>query len=267
MIVLGLTGSIATGKTTVATMFARHGVPVFSADSAVHAAYANEGRAPLAKAFPRAVRRDGMVDRARIGTIVGENRKLLKKLEDILHPLVRVRAQRFIDEARKKGADIAVLEIPLLFETTSRYPIDKSVVTFCPEDELERRALARPGMTREKLAAIRANQLPQDEKRARADFAINTGGTFSEVAEQVSRILTELRLGEEQDAAAGTPVESDAAVEPEPGEGADAELAELLREHESRFEEDYAGFDEDEAVEDQEFEDAEEPEAEDEVRR
>jgi dephospho-CoA kinase len=192
MITLGLTGSIAAGKTTVADMFAAAGVPVFSADRAVHELYDGAAAGPVAAAFPEAVR-DGRIDRDALAKAVLGDPRALARLEAIIHPLVRSRAGEFVEANRATGAGLVVLEIPLLFETGESYPVDRTVVVWADEEELRRRALARSGMDAGKLEALLARQLPQNEKRARADYAIDTGRPLEAVRNRVGEIIEACR--------------------------------------------------------------------------
>jgi len=187
---LGLTGSIATGKTTALGFFAQLGAAVFSADEAVHAAYGAEARAPVEGLFPGVVR-DGVVDRAELARRIVAHPRALADLESIVHPLVRQRQRDFLRQAEADGAGLAVIDVPLLFETGFDYGVDGVAVTWCPPDEQRRRALARPGMTVEKLDTILARQLPQEEKRRRADFVIDTGVSLDETRAQVAAIVAQ----------------------------------------------------------------------------
>ena len=191
MIVLGLTGSIGMGKSTTAEMFIDEGVPVHDADSAVHRLYAGEA-APLVEAlFPGTVT-EGVVDREKLAEAVVGNPQAIKKLEAVIHPLVRADSERFLDENRKLDTPIVVLDIPLLFEKGGRERVDKVVVvTASPEIQRER-VLARPGMTEKKLEGILALQMPDEEKRKRADFIIDTGQGLEPAREAVRDILRQL---------------------------------------------------------------------------
>jgi dephospho-CoA kinase len=191
LIVIGLTGSIASGKSTVAAMFAEKGIPVFSADDAVHALYDGTAAAPVGAAFPEAVR-DGRIDRRALAAAL-DDPGALKRLEAIVHPMVRERAAEFISAQAAAGADLAVLEVPLLLESAASYPADRIVVTAVQERELRRRALARPGMDGARLDAILARQMPQGEKRARADFVIDTGQSLEAVRNRVAGIIEACR--------------------------------------------------------------------------
>lgn len=194
---LGLTGSIATGKSRALDAFGDLGAATFSADDAVHRLYAPGGAAvaPVGAAFPGTVR-DGAVDRAALAEALVAAPERLAALEAIVHPLVRAEMARFADAAEAAGATLAVLDIPLLYETGFDHGLDAVAVTVCAEAELRRRALARPGMTVDKLEAILARQMPQGEKRRRADFVIETDGpveaTRARIAEIVAQIGAEI---------------------------------------------------------------------------
>lgn len=193
MIIVGLTGSIAMGKSDTLQMFAELGVPVFDADAEVHALYEAGGDAvpAIAAALPATVR-DGRVDRAILSRIVTEDPANLALLETIVHPLVRERQQRFIAAAKSAGAKLVVLDIPLLFETGGETRVDKVVVVSAPAAEQRRRALARPGMSEEKLARILARQMPDVEKRRRADFVVDTGAGHDRARAEVHAIVIAL---------------------------------------------------------------------------
>lgn len=192
MIILGLTGSIGMGKTTAANMFADAGVPVYSADDAVHRLYSGRAAPLIEAAFPGTVV-DGTVDRAKLSASVLGKPEALKRLESIIHPLVHEEEASFLDQARADGADIALLDIPLLFETGGESRVDKVAVVSAPADIQRERVLARPGMTEEKFKAILARQMPDAEKRARADFMIDSSGDFEQTRLQINAIITELR--------------------------------------------------------------------------
>lgn len=189
---LGLTGSIATGKSTVLKMFADLGLPTYSADAAVHDLYAGEAVAPLSKVFPNIVA-NGTIDRTALGALLVEKPHLLPKLEAIVHPLVFEKAQGFLAQSAAKGAEMAVLEIPLLFETNRDYGFDAIAVTICNDQEQRRRALLRPGMSVEKLKTILARQLPQADKQARADFVIRTDIPLAQTKIAVEDIIETCR--------------------------------------------------------------------------
>ncbi|MGO1162259.1 dephospho-CoA kinase [Brucella pseudogrignonensis] len=192
MIILGLTGSIGMGKTTASAMFAEAGVPVYSADDAVHRLYAGRAAPLIEAAFPGTVQ-DGTVDRAKLSAAVLGKPEALKKLESIIHPLVHEEEAGFLAQARADSADIALLDIPLLFETGGNNRVNKVAVVSAPADIQRERVLARPGMTEEKFAAILARQMPDAEKRARADFIIDSSGDFEETRAQITAIIAELR--------------------------------------------------------------------------
>lgn len=195
MLRLGLTGSIASGKSTALKAFAELGVPVFSSDDVVHELYRGEAVAPIAALFPGTIR-DGEVDRAELSRrTVGAPEKL-KQLEAIVHPLVRARIARFLAEAETSGAPLAVVDIPLLFETGYSYGLDKIAVTTAPDAVLRERALRRQGMTVEKLDAILARQLPQAEKLKRADYIIDTSGTLADTRNAVAALVETLSPSE-----------------------------------------------------------------------
>jgi len=191
MIVLGLTGSIGMGKSTTAKMFAEAGVPVHDSDEAVHRLYAGAA-APLVEAAFPGTTAGGVVDRAKLGARVLGDAAALKRLEAIIHPLVRADADAFLARHRNAGESIAVLDIPLLFETGGRGRVDKVVVVTAPAEVQRQRVLARPGMTEEKLAAILAKQVPDEEKRRLADFVIDTGQGLDAARARVDGIIAQL---------------------------------------------------------------------------
>lgn len=190
MIVIGLTGSIGMGKSTVAKMFAEEGAAVFDSDAAVHQLYARGGAAVAAVGaeFPGAIR-DGAVDRALLSPLVLNNPMALKRLEQIVHPFVRQAQVAFAEAARAAGAAFVLFDIPLLLEGKGADLFDTIVVVSAPAEVQRARVLARPGMTEEKFAQILARQMPDAEKRARADFVIDTGVTLDETRAQVRAVL------------------------------------------------------------------------------
>ncbi len=194
MRILGLTGSIGMGKSTVAGMFRDLGVPVFDADAAVHEVYARGGAAvtPLQAAFPAAVI-DGAVDRTKLSAEVIGKPDALLRLESIVHPLVQEVRNRFMAEAERRGDTLLVFDIPLLFETGGEKRCDEIVVVSAPADVQRARVLARPGMTPEKFAAILAKQMPDADKRARATYVISTGGGLEETRAAVVALVSKLR--------------------------------------------------------------------------
>lgn len=195
MLVVGLTGSIAMGKSATARMFARLGCPVFCADEVVHKLYAKGGAAvPLVgREFPTAVT-NGMVDRERLAAVVTGDRAKLARLEAIVHPLVKAEERRFLAAAEKSGSRLAVLDIPLLFETGRDQNVDAVVVVSAPKDVQRSRALARQGMTAEKFEAILARQVPDSEKRRRADFVVDSSAGLERAFEQVRAIVDALSV-------------------------------------------------------------------------
>ncbi len=193
MLKLGLTGSIATGKSTVLAAIAALGIPTFSADEAVHRLY-DGGAAvqPVGAAFPGVVV-DNRVDRARLSAELLATPARLQELEAIVHPLVRAEIRQFLAKAERQGAALAVVDIPLLYENGVDWGLDAVIVTAVDAAEQHRRALARPGMSVEKLDAILARQLPQAEKIRRADHVIDTSGTIAETGEQVRALIAALQ--------------------------------------------------------------------------
>jgi len=194
VIIVGLTGSIGMGKSTTSAMFQAQGVPVYDSDAAVHALYASGGAAvaPVQAAFPGVVV-DGAIDRARLSAAVVGDPEALQKLEAIVHPLVGAHRIGFFEDAQAAGHDIVVLDVPLLYETGGDKKVHKVVVVSAPAEVQRARVLARPEMTQAKFEAILARQTPDAEKRARADFVIDTGQGLEHARGQVRDILTRLR--------------------------------------------------------------------------
>jgi len=194
MIIVGLTGSIGMGKSTTSTMFEAEGVPVYDSDAAVHALYASGGAAvaPVEAAFPGVVV-DGAIDRARLSAAVVGDAEALQKLEAIVHPLVGAHRIGFFEDAQAQGHDIVVLDVPLLYETGGDKKVHKVVVVSAPAEVQRTRVLARPEMTEAKFEAILARQTPDAEKRARADFVIDTGQGLDAAHQQVRDLLAALR--------------------------------------------------------------------------
>jgi dephospho-CoA kinase len=197
MIVIGLTGSIGMGKTTTAGLFADEGVPVNDSDQVVHDLYRSDAVAPIAELFPDAVF-EGVVDRVKLSENLAKNPAKFRELEAIVHPLVRAREAAFLQKQRELGRSIVLLDIPLLFETGADARVDKVVVVTCEPDVQRQRVLSRPGMTEEKFALILSRQTPDAEKRARADYVIDTGHGIDMAREQVKTIVRELREQAEQ---------------------------------------------------------------------
>ena len=194
MLKLGLTGSIATGKSTVLQAFSDLGVATFSADDAVHELYRHEAVPPVEALFP-GVTVDGVIDRAELLRRLVRQPERLPELERVVHPLVRQRIGAFLAGAEARGEPMAVVDIPLLFETGVDWGFDEVIVTAVDASEQRRRALAREGMNVEKLEAILARQLPQAEKKGRADHVIDTSGPIAATREGIAELVENLRRG------------------------------------------------------------------------
>lgn len=192
MIVLGLTGSIGMGKSTTAEMFRALDVPVYDADRSVHELYAGALVAPIEAAFPGVVV-DGKVDRTRLSAKVIGDSAAMKRLEAIVHPALRKNEEVFLAHCRAIGEPLVVLDIPLLYETGGERRVDKVAVVSASADIQKSRVLARPGMSEQKFNDILARQTPDAEKRARADFIIDTGNGLEAARERVAEIVTALR--------------------------------------------------------------------------
>jgi dephospho-CoA kinase len=191
MIVLGLTGAIASGKSTTAAMFAEAGVPVFSADAAVHQLYRGSAAALVEEAFPGIVV-DGVVDRRRLAAAVARSEGGIERLEALIHPLVRREEASFLGRSAAAGHPLVVVEIPLLFETGAESVFDRIVVTTAPPDVRRQRALSRPSMTPELYSLLSSRQLTDEEKRRRADYVVDTGPGLDAARRSVTQILAEL---------------------------------------------------------------------------
>lgn len=192
MKIIGLTGSIGMGKTTTAAMFEKHGVPAIGADDIVHDLYDNEAVPLVEELFP-GTSKNGEIDRQELSSRVIGNPEAFKKLEDLIHPLVRQKQDEFIENARENGCDLALLDIPLLFETGAEHRVDIIVVVTCDPDIQRSRVLAREHMTEEKFQNILKKQLPDDEKRKRADHIVDTSDSFTQTEAQVIAIIKALR--------------------------------------------------------------------------
>jgi len=190
MFILGLTGSIATGKSTILKMFRDENVAIISADNIVHNLYENEALAPIAKIFPKTLI-DDKIDRKVLSKILLAMPELIKKLEGIVHPLVRKKIDEFISQQKKLNAKMIVLEIPLLFESNAKYPINAIAVTYCSDEIQKQRALEREGMSEKKFQLIIARQMPQSEKKAKADFIIDTSKSIDDSLRQVKQIINQ----------------------------------------------------------------------------
>jgi dephospho-CoA kinase len=191
MFILGLTGSIGMGKTTTARLFAEAGVPVHDADAAVHALYEGEAVPRIEQAFPGTTMA-GKVDREELGYRIVKDPAALKRLESIVHPLVRQSETRFLAAARARGAPVVVLDIPLLYETGGEARVDAVVVVSAPAEMQRERVLQRPAMTLDKLESLLAQQLPDADKRRRADFLVDSGKGIEHARKQVREILTQV---------------------------------------------------------------------------
>ena len=193
MFVLGLTGSLGMGKSATAKMFAEEGVPVHDADAAVHRLYEAEATPLIEAAFPGTTG-GGKVDRDKLAQRVLGDAAAIKKLEAIVHPLVRNSEEKFLIEAERKGAAVAVLDIPLLFETGGDNRCDAVIVVSAPSDVQHARVFERSGMTEQKFAAILAKQMSDAEKRKRADFVVDTSKGFDAARAQVRDILARVAI-------------------------------------------------------------------------
>lgn len=190
MIVLGLTGSIGMGKSTTAKLFAEAGAPVYDADATVHLVYEGEAVPAIEAAFPGSTA-NGSVDRARLSALVVHDPAAIRRLEQIVHPMLRTYHQKFLEDAERSGAPVAVVDVPLLFETGGESRVDAVVVVTTTSEIQRQRILARDNMTGEKLDAILARQMPDAEKRRRADFVVDTSHGLDPVRSRIRDILEE----------------------------------------------------------------------------
>ncbi len=192
MLLLGLTGSIGMGKSTTAKLFEEAGVPVYDADATVHKVYEGEAAPAVEAAFPGSTV-NGKVDRQKLSALVVNNADAMKRLETIVHPMLRSHQLKFLSDAEKSGAPVAVLDVPLLYRDRRRGTVSDAVVVVTTAPEIQReRILARDNMTPEKLDAILARQLPDAEKRKRADFVVDTSHGLDPVRQRISEILREV---------------------------------------------------------------------------
>ena len=189
--VLCLTGSIGMGKSTAAKFFAEEGVPVHDSDATVHALYEGEATPLIEAAFPGSTS-GGKVDRTKLATVVLNDKAALARLEAIVHPIVTASREKFLVEARNQGTKVVVFDIPLLFETKAERSCDAVVVVSAPAEIQRKRAFERPGMTDDKLAAILAKQMPDAEKRRRADFIVDSSQSFDHTRAQIREILRQV---------------------------------------------------------------------------
>ena len=191
MRIIGLTGSIGMGKSTTAKLFTEAGVPVYDADAAVHQIYAGEAAPAIEAAFPGTTV-DGKVDRAKLSAKVVHDPAAIKQLEQIVHPMLGASRKKFLDDAERSGAPVVVMDIPLLFETGGEKRVDAVVVVSTDAATQRERILARGTMTNEALDAILARQMPDAEKRKRADFVVETSHGLDPVRAAIGDILTEV---------------------------------------------------------------------------
>ena len=188
MFLLGLTGSIGMGKSATAAMLRKAGVPVHDADAVVHGLYSGKAAPLVESAFPGSMR-DGVVDRDRLGKRILGDAAALRRLEAIVHPLVRDERDAFLERCRTSGARVCVLDVPLLFETGGDKSVDAVIVVTAPADVQRARVLARPGMSEDRFAALLSKQVPDREKRRRAHFIVDTARGFAAAERQVAAIL------------------------------------------------------------------------------
>jgi dephospho-CoA kinase len=190
MVILGLTGSIGMGKSTTAKLFAEAGVPVYDADAAVHMLYEGEAAPAIEAAFPGTTV-EGKVDRNRLSARVVHDPAAMRRLEEIVHPMLGASRQKFLADAERSGARVAVVDVPLLFETGGEKRVDAVVVVTTTAEIQRQRILSRPNMTDEKLDAILARQMPDAEKRRRANFVVDTSHGLDPVRARIRDILDE----------------------------------------------------------------------------
>jgi dephospho-CoA kinase len=191
MLVIGLTGSIGMGKSTAAKHFVSRGIAVFDADAEVHRLYEGEAVSAIAATFPSVVTR-GKIDRTLLARELATSPSKLKQLEAIVHPMVVKAELDFLRQQEAKGAKFTVLEIPLLFETGAEKRVDVSIVVSAPEEMQRARVLARPGMTAEKLDQLLKRQLRDREKRARADYVVDSGKSIADMEAEIDRLVESL---------------------------------------------------------------------------
>lgn len=197
MLIIGLTGSIGMGKSTAARHFLNLGIAVFDADAAVHELYRGIAVPSIEAAFPGSTS-DGVVDRQKLGAALLQDPASFSRLEAIVHPMVRKAEQQFLRDQAERGADLTVLEIPLLFETGADRLVDAVIVLTADADVQTGRVLQRPGMTAEKLAQIQSRQMPDAEKRRRAHFVVDTNGPIESTQTALDAIILKLRGDQRQ---------------------------------------------------------------------
>lgn len=191
MLVIGLTGGIGMGKSAAAEHFARRGVPVFDADACVHRLYEGEAVGAIEAAFP-GVMRGGRIDRKLLAEKLAGSQSRLTALEEIVHPMVVKAEIDFLRQQEDKGAELAVLEIPLLFETGADARVDVTIVLSAPPEVQRSRVLARPGMTVDRLEHLIARQLSDADRRARADFVVDSSTSLADMHEEIDRLIESL---------------------------------------------------------------------------
>jgi dephospho-CoA kinase len=192
MLIIGLTGSIAMGKSTVAKMLLENGIPMISADQIVHDLYEDEAVPILEKAFPGSTE-NNQVNREKLLSLLLKEDDGFKKLETLIHPLVRQKEWEFIKENKEKSSDLVAIEIPLLFETGAEKLMDVVLLASAPAEVQKQRVMARPGMTTEKFKTLLAKQMPDAEKRKKADFIVDTSCSLEETEEQLKEIIVSLK--------------------------------------------------------------------------
>ncbi len=195
MLKVGLTGSIGMGKSTIGLMFKDLGIGIWSADDCVHILYKKNGRANILiqKEFGEIIDENGDIDRKQLSAIVIDDKAALKKLENIVHPLVKQNREQFIENSKNNNAPYIILDIPLLFETNSQNEFDKIIVVDCDFETQKQRVLARPNMNLEKFEAIISKQMPNSKKSALADFVIDTSQSLEMCRNRVIEIDIELK--------------------------------------------------------------------------
>jgi dephospho-CoA kinase len=192
MLVVGLTGGIGMGKSAAAERFAEHGIPVFDADACVHRLYEGPAADRIEAACPGTTN-ERRVDRTLLSERIAGSKERLRQLEQIVHPLVIEEELDFLRQEEAKGEHLAVLEIPLLFETGADTRVDVTVAVSAPDDVQRARVLSRPGMTVDKLEHLLARQLPDAERRARADFVVDGGASLDHIREEIDRLIESLK--------------------------------------------------------------------------
>lgn len=192
MLIIGLTGSIAMGKSTIAAMLEKNGIPIISADKIVHDLYREEAVPLIEKAFPGSTE-NGQVNREKLLKLLLNEEEGFKKLENLIHPLVRQKEWEFIKEQKDKSAEIIAIEIPLLFETGADKLLDAVLLASAPADVQKQRVMQRPGMTTEKFKTLLAKQMPDAEKREKADFIVDTSCSMEETEDQLKEIIVSLK--------------------------------------------------------------------------